>query len=197
MVRTIVFLGDSITAGYGVLPQLAFPAQLESMLENVICINQGRTGWATTGYVRRLPDIVAGIPKNVDYCCIQLGANDLRLHGHSGTVVAQCVTNMMRILTTIQRDRPNTHLILMSSPKIDIVAMPRWLTQAGFGEQTNNYLARLHDEYKALAYRQKISFIELLYALPSGYTLDGAHPTIEGHRILAKYIKVELERIWG
>jgi acyl-CoA thioesterase I len=194
--KKIIFIGDSITAGYGVERAQAFPAVIERTSDRWSCLNQGRSGWATTGYIHRLNYIVAEIPDEVDGCCLQLGANDLRLHGHTMTTVNQCVSNLAVILDAINYARPRASLILMSSPCMDVPAIGDWLHQEGFGAMTNEWLEVLRDEYCNLAQRMTIPFIDLFDVLLPGNTLDGAHPTIDGHRLLAKRIAGELEKIF-
>ena len=57
-VKTILFLGDSLTAGYGLSPDQAFPALAESMLKKkgkaVKVINSGISGETTAGGLARI-----------------------------------------------------------------------------------------------------------------------------------------------
>jgi acyl-CoA thioesterase-1 len=74
---TIVFLGDSITAGYGLEPGMAYPALIE--IKGMTMLNLGVPGSETEDGLQRLKDYFAagGKPRLV---VIALGANDI-LHG--------------------------------------------------------------------------------------------------------------------
>src|SRR5262245_58601997 len=73
----IVAIGDSITAGYGVPPELSYPAQLETELGKrgyeYRVVNQGVTASTTTQALGRLSRALALQPQIV---IIQLGGND-------------------------------------------------------------------------------------------------------------------------
>jgi acyl-CoA thioesterase I len=73
----ITVLGDSLTAGYGLDPQFAFPRQVEQALRaagrNVTVINAGVSGDTTAGGRSRLDWVLHDQP---DVLIVQLGAND-------------------------------------------------------------------------------------------------------------------------
>lgn len=76
---TIVALGASNTAGKGVSPSQAYPAQLESMLRakgfDANVINAGVSGDTTGGMMARLE---SAVPKGTSVVILQPGGNDLR-----------------------------------------------------------------------------------------------------------------------
>jgi acyl-CoA thioesterase-1 len=71
---TIVFLGDSITAGYGLGPEQAYPALIE--IKGMTMLNLGVSGSRTDDGLQRLKDYLnaGGNPRLV---VIALGANDI------------------------------------------------------------------------------------------------------------------------
>lgn len=73
----IVALGDSLTAGFGVAPQDAFPAQLQRALAakgiSVEVLNAGVSGDTSGGALQRLD---WSVPDGVDAAIVELGAND-------------------------------------------------------------------------------------------------------------------------
>ncbi len=73
----IVAFGDSLTAGYGLKPGEAFPAQLERRLKakgyQVEVANAGVSGDTTAGGLARLDWVV---PNGTDAVIVELGAND-------------------------------------------------------------------------------------------------------------------------
>jgi acyl-CoA thioesterase-1 len=76
---TVVALGASNTAGKGVSPGEAYPAQLESLLRarglDVTVINAGVSGDTTGGMMARLD---SAVPKGTRVVILQPGGNDLR-----------------------------------------------------------------------------------------------------------------------
>jgi acyl-CoA thioesterase-1 len=73
----IVALGDSLTAGYGVAQDQAFPAQLEAALKargrEVVVINAGVSGDTTAAALARLD---WALPEDASAVIIELGGND-------------------------------------------------------------------------------------------------------------------------
>jgi acyl-CoA thioesterase I len=76
---TVVALGASNTAGKGVSPSEAYPAQLETMLRarglDVNVVNAGISGDTTGGMMARLD---SAVPKGTRVVILQPGGNDLR-----------------------------------------------------------------------------------------------------------------------
>ncbi|MCB1512574.1 MAG: arylesterase [Hyphomicrobiaceae bacterium] len=74
---TIVVLGDSLTAGYGLAAENAFPAQLEAALKRrghaVTIVNAGVSGDTTAAGLQRLD---WAVPDGTDGVILELGAND-------------------------------------------------------------------------------------------------------------------------
>src|SRR5690606_32139071 len=75
--QVIVFYGDSLTAGYGLDPEVAFPALVEKALvekgKEVKVVNAGLSGETSAGGLTRI-DWVLRQP--VDIFVLELGAND-------------------------------------------------------------------------------------------------------------------------
>ena len=75
--KTILFFGDSLTAGYGLSVEEAFPALVEKELQNkgkqVKVINAGLSGETTAGGLTRIDWILR---QPVDVFVLELGGND-------------------------------------------------------------------------------------------------------------------------
>src|SRR6478672_11883658 len=76
--RTIIFFGDSLTAGYGLdEPSLAFPGLIQAKLDSAglgyQVVNAGVSGETSSGGVERTDWILS---KPVDIFALELGAND-------------------------------------------------------------------------------------------------------------------------
>src|SRR5688500_15872949 len=75
--KTILVLGDSIAAGYVIVPEEAFPPLLQEMIQaaglNYIVVNAGRRGDTPAGRLRRICWLLM-LP--VDVLLLELGVND-------------------------------------------------------------------------------------------------------------------------
>lgn len=101
--RLIVAFGDSLTAGYGLKPQEAFPAQLQAALrKNGISArvhNAGVSGDTTTAGKARLGWVLASLKVKPQLVILELGANDM-LRGLSP---AQTRANLDAMLAEMKR----------------------------------------------------------------------------------------------
>lgn len=76
----LLAFGDSLTAGYGLAPEMAFPKQLERLLRErrpgATVDNAGVSGDTTASGRARLPRILSGLRQRPDLAILELGAND-------------------------------------------------------------------------------------------------------------------------
>ncbi|MHA1107516.1 MAG: arylesterase [Alphaproteobacteria bacterium] len=111
----IVVLGDSLTAGYGLAAEDAFPARLEAALRaggyKVRVINAGVSGDTSAGGLARLDWALAEAP---DAAIIELGANDaLRglppamTRANLDAIVTRLKGRGIKVLLTGMRAPPN------------------------------------------------------------------------------------------
>ena len=174
----IVCLGDSLTAGYGLDPEEAFPSVLESMLREggreVSVVNAGVSGDTSAGGMRRLPWIMQ---QQIDYLIIALGANDaLR-----GQPVKNTAENLRQIIQTARQKQPDVSIIL-----------------AGMRAPPNmgaDYAMQFMEIFPRLAEEESVRLLDFLLedvaARPELNLLDGIHPNAQGHRLIAESL-VEL-----
>lgn len=91
----IVALGDSLTAGYGVLSQDAFPDRLEAALKkrghDVEIVNAGVSGDTAADGLARLDWALAD---GADGVIVELGANDM-LRGHDPALVRETLDELL------------------------------------------------------------------------------------------------------
>ncbi|MEX0324040.1 MAG: SGNH/GDSL hydrolase family protein [Puniceicoccaceae bacterium] len=191
--KTVLFLGDSLTAGDGLDQKYAFPALVGESIENLTTINQGRSGWATSSYLRRWDEVAAELPEQVGIVFIQLGANDLRIDGHSVHTVMQCRKNMEEILRRIENRYPSVEIVLMSATKLDPSTMTEKIRSVHFGKHSNKYISDIGEEYRSLAKARGYGFVDLHNQISMKSTIDGAHLNKGAHRqvaeILVDYLK--------
>jgi acyl-CoA thioesterase I len=175
----IVFLGDSLTAGLGLLAQQAYPQVAVDMLENegyhVEPVNAGVSGDTTAGGLRRLPSLLDGSTKIL---VLALGANDaLR-----GLTTQQTHDNLAQ---TIDEALSRGVFVLLCGMEAPTNLGP------DYRESFRNVYINLLREYQG-----RISFVPFLLegvaGNPALNQADGVHPTPEGAKIVAQTIYPKL-----
>lgn len=101
--RLVVAFGDSLYAGYGVLPQQSFPARLEAALNArgvaAKVHNAGVSGDTSAAGLRRLAFTLDGLPRKPDLVMVNLGGNDML----RGIDPAETRANLTAICAELQR----------------------------------------------------------------------------------------------
>lgn len=176
----IVALGDSLSAGYQLPPEAAFPAQLEAALKarghEVEVVNAGVSGDTTSGGLARLDWSVG---EDADAVIVELGANDaLR-----GLPVASARSNLEAI---VSRLRARALPVLVAGMRAPRNLGPDYVEafDAMFGE-----IARAHD---ALLYPY---FLEGIPMSAETVLPDGIHPTAKGVAIIVEGILPSVEEL--
>ena len=176
----ILVLGDSLTAGYGLEAQDAFPEQLEQTLQaaghNVTVINAGVSGDTTAGGLARLDWALSDRPQVV---ILELGANDaLR-----GLPPEQTRKNLEAIINRLQKEQIVVLLAGMRSPR-------------NFGFNHYNKFDRIFPE---LAEQYEVAFYPFFLegvATVRRYNLsDGMHPNPEGVKVIVQGILPTVEAV--
>src|SRR5579859_2847413 len=107
--KTILFFGDSLTAGYGLSPEEAFPALVEKQFrkdgKNVKVINAGLSGETSAGGLSRI-DWTLRQP--IDIFVLELGAND----GLRGLPLDQTKKNLQAIIDKVKVKYPGVTIVL-------------------------------------------------------------------------------------
>src|SRR5262245_24682209 len=97
--KNILFFGDSLTAGYGLSPEEAFPALVERELnktsQQVKVTNAGLSGETSAGGLSRIDWILRS---QVDIFVLELGAND----GLRGLPLDQTRKNLQSIIDKVR-----------------------------------------------------------------------------------------------
>lgn len=173
--KTILFFGDSITAGYGVDSEDAFPALIQSRLDslqyNYRAVNAGLSGETSAGGLRRVDWV---LQQSVDIFVLELGGND----GLRGVDPANTKKNLQGIIEIVQEKNPNIELILtgMEAPP----------------NMGQDYTDAFRQVYIDLANENDVLFIPFILEGVAGNPElnlpDGIHPTEEGHKIVADLV---------
>jgi acyl-CoA thioesterase-1 len=170
----IVALGDSLTAGFGVAPDEAFPSRIAERLRRegyeYRVVNAGVSGDTSAGGRRRVDWVLRARPEIV---IVALGAND-GLRGQSPVALQD---NLEAIVRRAQAAGARVLLAGMRVP-------------SNYGEPFTREFAAA---YQAVARRTGAPLVPFLLdgvaANPSLNQADGIHPNAEGHRIIA-------DRLW-
>lgn len=170
--RTLVFFGDSLTAGYGIDPAEAFPALIQRKIDAAgkpwRVINAGLSGETTAGGRRRIDWILR---QHVDLLVLELGGND----GLRGIPLTETRANLQAMIDRIRAANPNVSIVLAG------MQIP-----VNMGPDYTRDFSRIFPELAAENHLLLIPFLlEGVGGIPELNQADGIHPTVEGHRIVA------------
>jgi acyl-CoA thioesterase I len=174
----IVFLGDSLTAGYGLDREQSVPSLIQAHLARdgyaYDVVNAGVSGDTSAGGLSRLNWSLDG---PVEVLVIELGAND----GLRGLPVAAMKRNLAEIITRAQQRGIRVVLTGMEAPP-------------NYGPA---YTSEFRKAYSDLAREHQIVFIPFylqdVAGIPSLNIADGIHPNPQGARIVEQTIWRALE----
>ncbi|GDY19756.1 hypothetical protein LBMAG56_11010 [Verrucomicrobiota bacterium] len=173
--RTVVILGDSLAAGYGVDSSEAFPALLQQKVTAAglpfKIVSAGVSGDTTAGGLRRL-DWVLNRP--VDVLLIELGGND----GLRGLAPEATRTNLQQIIDKTRAQRPDARFIIAG------MQLP-----PNLGEE---YIRQFERIFPEVAKANGAALIPQLLAGVGGDPKlnlpDRIHPTPAGHKLVAETV---------
>lgn len=173
--RTIMFMGTSLTAGYGLDPDSAFTTLVQRRIDSLglkyDVVNAGVSGETSAGALRR---IHWAMRRPVDVFVLESGAND----GLRALSVDSLRANLQAIIDTVRHDQPGARIVL-----VGMEAPPN------LGAR---YASAFHAVYPELAKKNHLPLIPFLLAGVAGVdTLnqaDGIHPNARGERIVASTV---------
>lgn len=180
--KTILFFGNSLTAGYGLDPSEAFPALVGKKAEaagfDYQVVNAGLSGETTAGGKSRISWVLR---KPVDVFVLELGAND----GLRGIPLDDSRKNLQAIIDTVRLKSPQAQLVI-----------------AGMHIPPNlgpDYSGQFYKIFLDLSAKNKAALIPFLLEDVGGIRklnqADGIHPTAEGHKIVADNVWKVLEPV--
>lgn len=173
--RTVLVLGDSLAAGYGLDPTESFPGQLQKLLDeagvNFSVVNAGVSGDTTAGGLRRID---WSLKRRVDVLLIELGGND----GLRGIPVEVTRTNLQGIIDRARKKYPDVQVVIAG------MQMP-----PNMGEAYNEAFQKLFPQLAQANNAALIPFLlEGVGGKPKLNQADGIHPTAEGHGLVAQNV---------
>jgi acyl-CoA thioesterase I len=180
--KVILFYGDSLTAGYGLSPEEAFPALVEKKLnkseKKVKVVNAGLSGETSAGGLSRIDWILR---QPIDIFVLELGAND----GLRGLPVEQTRKNLQGIIDKVKSKYPTCKIVLAGM-----------LVPPNMGKE---YTEDFRSVYPSLASKNKATLIPFILDGVGGIEklnqADGIHPNVEGHQIISSRIVGVFEKL--
>lgn len=178
----ILFLGDSITAGYGLDLEQAYPALIQEKIDakrwQFKVVNAGQSGDTSAGGLSRIDWLLRN---RVDVLVLELGAND----GLRGLPVETTRKNLQAIMDRTKAKYPGAKIVI-SGMKVP----------PNMGRE---YGAQFEAIYPALAKKNQVPLIPFVLEGVGGVRElnlpDGMHPTAKGHKIVAANVWKVLEPV--
>ncbi|HEX6038800.1 arylesterase [Longimicrobium sp.] len=179
--HVVMFLGTSLTDGYGLEREDAYPARIQEKVDSAgldwEVVNAGLSGEKSAAALQRVRSWLIRQP--FDVLVVETGANDMLQGANVDTMRA----NIQSIIDTVQAARPDARIVLvgmMAAPNLG----PR-------------YVERFNAVFPALARENRLTFIPFLLDGVAGQSrlnlADGIHPNEDGHRVIAAHVWQTLE----
>lgn len=180
--KTIVFIGDSLTAGYGLQnpSAQAYPALIQEKIDSANLayrtVNAGLSGDTTAGGLRRINWLLR---QHMDILVIALGGND----GLRGVSPLTTEKNLLGIIERAQATYPHIQIVIAG------MQMP-----SNMGAEHTQTFKNL---FPAVASQKQCKLIPFLLEGVGGdpelNQIDLIHPTAEGQRLIAATVWLSLK----
>jgi len=180
--QNILFFGTSLTAGYGLDQNEAYPALIQQKIDSLDLsykvINGGLSGETSAAGKSRIDWL---LKQPVAVFVLELGAND----GLRGIPVAETTANLQAIIDKVRKKYPQVKLVLTG------MQVPPNMGQ--------KYAADFREMFKKLAEKNHMVYVPFLLegvgGVPQLNQDDGIHPTAEGQKILAENVWAKLQDV--
>ena len=172
--NTILFLGDSLTEGFGVSQEDAFPKLVENLIQtelhkNIVVINGGVSGSTTSDGLARLKWYLKKKPYIV---FIALGTND----GLRGLDLEQSQKNLEEIIRYAQA----------SNAKVMLAGM---LIPPNYGPEYSEQFKKMYQNLKVKYMLKSMPFLlDGVAGIKEFNQKDGIHPNEKGHKHIAENV---------
>lgn len=181
--KTVLFFGDSLTAGYGLDdPSEAFPGVVQNKIDSAKLhykvINAGVSGETSAGGKGRISWI---LKQHIDVFILELGAND----GLRGIPVNETIENLQSIIDAVKTKYPKVKLLMLG------MQVPP--------NMGSNYAYSFKAIFPELAAKNKMELVPFLLngvdGVPSLNQKDGIHPTAQGAKIVGNNVWQVLQNL--
>ena len=171
--KTILFFGNSLTAGYGLELSQAFPAIIQRRIDSLelpyTVINAGISGETTADGKSRIDWVIK--EQKIDVFILELGAND----GLRGIPPTETRKNLKSIISQVKARYPESQVLICG------MEVPPNLGE-DYASQFRNIFRDLSDSLET----NLLPFLlDKVAGEPELNLPDGIHPTPEGHEIVA------------
>ncbi len=171
----ILFLGTSLTAGYGLGAEEAYPALIQHKIDSTglrfRVVNAGESGGTSAGGVRRIDWLLR---QYVAVLVLELGAND----GLRGQDVENLRTNLQTIIDRTLAAYPSAEIVLAGMEAPPNLGRP--------------YTREFRDIFGDVARENRATLIPFILdgvaGVPELNQADGIHPTAIGQRLMAETV---------
>jgi acyl-CoA thioesterase I len=179
--KTVLVLGDSLSAEYGLTRGAGWVALLEDKLKkekiDAAIVNASISGETTSGGRTRLPALIA--QHKPDVVVIELGAND----GLRGLPVTAAEANLRSMITLVQQNKGKVLLVGMRMPP-------------NYGR---DYTERFFAMYKGLSSTLKTPLVPFMLEgvaeKPALFQADRLHPNAQAHPLILANIWPQLSKL--
>ncbi len=183
--RTVVFLGDSITAGHGLNERAAFPSLVQAAWKRLgvpyRAINEGISGDRTDDVLARLG---SSRGPEAELTVVEIGAND----AFWGVPVPGIEANLAQIIGFLTRGGSR------------VVLAPMWFEE-WFLPTGPEYVRDFNGLYERVGATENVPvlrpLLRSLFATPAAWLPDGIHPTELGHQLIARDLLADLNEAWA
>jgi acyl-CoA thioesterase I len=180
--KTIVVLGDSLSQGFGLAPNEAYPMLLGKKLRaaglNFQVTNASAAGGTTEGGLERLP---AHLRRKIDIFILELGIND----AFRGVPVDQIQNNLQQIIDKVKTRNPQVRVVIAG------IQLPNYTT--------DDYVTAFGTMFADLGAKNGATLVPYLLQSvagdPSLNLSDGIHPNAAGQKVLAETVWHVLEPV--
>jgi acyl-CoA thioesterase-1 len=168
---TILILGDSLSAGYGMEEEQGWVQLLRNELPQHTIVNGSVSGETSAGGARRIADLLAS--SQFDLVVIELGGND----GLRGFPPTQLKSNLTKIIEASQQSDAK---VLLTEVMVPPNYGPR------YSKMFNDVFYELADSYNIPLIP---FFMQDIAPTPSLMQRDGIHPNVEAQPIITQWMK--------
>lgn len=181
--KRILYLGDSLTAGFGLDgPEESFvhlvSSELKKKYPDLEYVNAGVSGDTTSGGLARLDWV---LNSRFDAFVLELGAND----SMRGVPTQVTESNLKEIIQRVRAKYPSIKILLIGMQT--------------FPNMGPKYVKEFRSIFPRVAKSEKVDLMPFLLAGVAGdrslNQSDGIHPTAKGHRIVAKNVLPYVEKL--
>ncbi len=182
--QTILFFGNSITAGYGLDESQAFPALIQQKIDSLdlsfAVVNAGLSGETTAAGANRIDWV---LKQKIDYFVLELGGND----GLRGLNPEETQKNLGIIIEKVKEKYPEVKILLTG------IEVPP--------NMGPDYAQAFREVFPQVAEKYDLALMPFILqdvgGIPELNQADGIHPTPEGHQIIADNLWEVLKGVLG